>query len=97
MDILELQSRIREFNDARGWRQYHTPRNLAEAISIESAELLKLFQWDNKFGNPLRASELNDEVADILIYCLSLCNYLGFAADETILSKMQKNARKYPE
>lgn len=96
MNILELQSCIREFNDARKWRQYHTPRNLAESISIEAAELLKCFQWDNQFDNPLQSNELNHEIADVMIYCLSLCNALGVEADSIILEKMAINEKKYP-
>lgn len=97
----DLTRRIVDFRDARDWRQYHSPRNLAASISIEAAELLELFQWssDESIAEDVEArrSDLERELADILIYCLLLANDTGINPAEAIASKLAENDSKYPK
>lgn len=86
---------IRTFVRERDWDKYHAPGNLAKSVSIEAAELLECFQWNDQ----LQSSELehvHEEIADVMIYCIMLANKLGFDLDDIIRDKMQKNAKKYP-
>ena len=66
--------------------------NLAKSISIEAAELLKHFQWQNEYNQ----KEVEEELADILIYCFYMADQLNVNIKEIILNKMKKKAKKYP-
>lgn len=88
----ETMQKILEFRDERGWAPYHTPDNLAKFISIEAAELLECFQWNSEFD----PTHVNEELADVLIYCLQMTDVLGVDAKEIIFEKLEKNAIKYP-
>lgn len=92
MDKEEIILALREFVAEREWGQFHTPENLAKSISIESAELLELFQW----GTPDVQDELRDELADVLTYCFLLADKYGLDPEELILSKLEKTRAKYP-
>lgn len=100
--IKDLKLMIREFVQKRDWQKFHTPRNLAESISIESAELLEIFQWFLKEDSskikqdPTRQERIRDELADILIYSLSLSNVMEIDITETIKGKLTKNENRYP-
>ena len=83
---------LREFVAARDWKQFHTRENLAKSISIEAAELLELFQWDE---NP-DEERVREELADVLAYCLHLADDLGVDIDDLVLEKVAKNELKYP-
>ena len=89
--------RINKFHDDHKWRQFHNAKDLALSISIESAELLELFQWttaekavENKYES------IEEELADILIYSYTLAEKLGVDIDEIIEKKLVKNLKKYP-
>lgn len=88
----ETINRIRKFREDRDWSQFHTPENLAKAISIETGELLEHFLWDNNFNK----EEVSDELADILVYCVHMADSLGVNIEEIINRKMDKNEKKYP-
>jgi NTP pyrophosphatase (non-canonical NTP hydrolase) len=98
----KMKETIKDFVIERDWVKYHTPRNLAESICIESAELLEIFQWSSKDNhkkkesNNFHDSKIKDELADIFIYCISLSNTLEIDIAQTILKKIEKNKRKYP-
>jgi NTP pyrophosphatase (non-canonical NTP hydrolase) len=94
MDSLkELQSEIEQFNKDRDWDQFHSPANLAKSISIESGELLECFQWDeNKYDK----EEVNEELADVINYCLQMATVLGVDVKTIVEAKLAKNAKKYP-
>ncbi|OTQ85500.1 nucleotide pyrophosphohydrolase [Bacillus subtilis subsp. subtilis] len=96
-EIKDLINTINEFRDARNWRQYHNPKDLAISISIEAAELLEDFQWKSS-EEALKANEENirEEIADVLIYSLMLCSDLKMDVKEIIKEKVVKNGRKYP-
>jgi NTP pyrophosphatase (non-canonical NTP hydrolase) len=83
---------LRTFVTEREWDQFHSPENLAKSISIEAAELLELYQW----GQTPNQERVEEELADVLTYCIHLANRLGVDIDEIILSKLEKTRAKYP-
>ena len=85
--------RIKKFRDDREWKQFHTPSNLAKAISIESGELLEEFLWDNDNFN---LQNVKEELADVMIYCIHMANALDVNIEDIINMKMDKNELKYP-
>ena len=95
--IIDLLKEVESFRDARNWQGYHTPANLAASISIEAAELLEEFQWraDDKLSVDALAL-VADELADVLIYCLSMALACGFDVSTIVRAKMAKNGIKYP-
>ncbi|MGK9267795.1 nucleotide pyrophosphohydrolase [Bacillus inaquosorum] len=96
-EIKDLINTINEFRDARNWRQYHNPKDLAISISIEAAELLEDFQWkSNEEALKVNEENIREEIADILIYSLMLCSDLDMDVKEIIEEKVVKNGRKYP-
>lgn len=89
--------RINKFHDDHKWRQFHNAKDLALSISIESAELLELFQWTTaEKGVENNYESIEEELADILIYCYTLAEKLGMDIDEIIEKKLIKNLKKYP-
>lgn len=98
--IAELRQKVQNFVDERDWNKYHNPKDVAISIAIEAAELMEHFQWINE--NELdeivkeRSVELQDELADILIYCLSFANVVGIDISHAVTEKIQKNESKYP-
>ena len=89
----ETLERIKKFRDDRDWQQFHTPSNLAKAISIESGELLEEFLWDNDNFN---LQNVKEELADVMIYCIHMANALDVNIEDIINMKMDKNELKYP-
>jgi dCTP diphosphatase len=101
-NIPSLTTRIRAFAQARDWGQFHTPKNLAMALSVEVAELTEHFQWlttDEARAlkdNPEAKAELESEVADIAIYLLRLADVLEIDVASAIRAKMEKNEKRFP-
>ncbi|MEW5888495.1 MAG: nucleotide pyrophosphohydrolase [Pseudomonadota bacterium] len=95
-----LRERLREFADARGWRGYHTPKNLAMALIVEAAELVEHFQWATPEESCRLAADkreaVRDELADVLIYLVELADVLDVDLLEAAYAKLRKNAIKYP-
>lgn len=89
----ETMERIKKFRDDRDWQQFHTPSNLAKAISIEAGELLEEFLWDNDNFN---LQNVKEELADVMIYCIHMANALDVNIEDIINMKMDKNEMKYP-
>ena len=93
----ETIDKVLAFRDERDWKQYHTPKDLAISLSLEAAELLEVFQWS---GSDLecrdKLPELREELADVLMYAISLADRLDLDLDEIIQEKVKKNAEKYP-
>ena len=87
-----LLEELIEFQKERDWKKFHTPENLAKSISIEAAELLEHFQWQKEYDK----SEVAEELADVLIYCMYMADSLNLDIKEIIRNKMKKNAIKYP-
>lgn len=92
MNNEELITALRAFVEVRDWGQFHTPENLAKSVSIEAAELLENYQW----GNPANLENVQDELADVLTYCLLLADKLGMDPNEIVLEKLAKTQQKYP-
>lgn len=95
--IQELRNLTKNFVQERNWESYHSPRSLAEAISIEAGELLEnfLFQKTDQGNGNIEA--ITDEMADIFIYLMSLSNTLELPSfSQRIYEKMEKNRQKYP-
>lgn len=88
----ELLEALRQFVAERNWQQFHTPENLAKSISIESAELLELFQW----SEPSNIDEVKDELADVLTYCILLADKYDVDVEKIVLEKLEKTKAKYP-
>jgi NTP pyrophosphatase (non-canonical NTP hydrolase) len=100
--VAELRVLVRSFVDARDWRQFHSPKNLAMSLAIEAAELMEHFQWistENSreiAADPGQLTEVSDELADVLCYALAMANEMGIDLSTAIRSKMKKNELKYP-
>ncbi|MDQ0221436.1 nucleotide pyrophosphohydrolase [Peribacillus cavernae] len=96
-DIQYLINQINQFRDERNWRQFHNPKDLAISISIEAAELLEDFQWiSSEEALEKNKENIKEEIADVLIYSLMLCDELGLDVKEIVEEKMGKNGEKYP-
>jgi NTP pyrophosphatase (non-canonical NTP hydrolase) len=86
-----------KFRDERDWKQFHTSKDLALAISIEAAELNELFLWkQGTDAENIDVEALKDELGDIFAFALLLAEKHGLDAEELVLSKVKKNAEKYP-
>lgn len=98
--LQDLKGRVAAFVAERDWQQFHTPKNLSMSIAIEAAELMEHFQWLTVEASrnlaPEALAEIGEELADIVIYSLSLANTLGLDLARTVEAKMEKNVRKYP-
>lgn len=96
----DLTRQIVAFRDERDWKQFHSPKNLAASISIEAAELLECFQWssDETIAEDVekRRGEIEEEIADVLIYALLLAHDTGIDPAEAVQRKLTKNDAKYP-
>ncbi|MEO6321277.1 MAG: nucleotide pyrophosphohydrolase [Polaromonas sp.] len=99
-DLQTLTQALRDFAQARDWAQFHSPKNLASALSVEAAELLEHFQWlteaqSHSLDAPKKA-EVAAEAADVLLYLLQLCDKLDIDLVEAARLKMVVNGEKYP-
>ncbi|MFI6108829.1 nucleotide pyrophosphohydrolase [Streptomyces sp. NPDC051310] len=101
-DVRELQRRLAEFAASREWQPYHTPKNLAAALSVEAAELLEIFQWltpeeaARVMDDPDAAHRVADEVADVLAYLLQFCGVLGVDPLAALSAKIDRNELRFP-
>ncbi|TLZ64972.1 MAG: nucleotide pyrophosphohydrolase [Methanobacteriota archaeon] len=96
--VAALRSRVDTFVRARDWEKFHRLSNLAKAISVEAAELLELFQWRGE-SDPLDVrlrTRAEEELADVVIYCLSAANSLDLDLSDAVLRKLKRNEAKYP-
>jgi dCTP diphosphatase len=99
-DLAALRDRLRDFAAARDWDQFHSPKNLAMALSAESAELLEIFQWlteEQSRALPTEAkASASDEIADVLLYLIRLADKLEIDPIAAAERKLEANERKYP-
>jgi NTP pyrophosphatase (non-canonical NTP hydrolase) len=97
-----VRAAVRDFVEARDWQQYHTPKHLAMSIAIEAAEIMEHFQWfdaeesTERMADEGRRAEVADELADVMIYCLSLANSLDIDASAAIGKKLVRNESRFP-
>ncbi len=100
--IADLRAQVRAFVAERDWAQFHSPKNLSMAIAIEAAELMEHFQWltieesEGLVEEGTARGQVVGELADVLIYCLSLANALDVDLSEAIVRKLAHSAGKYP-
>ena len=100
MDLAAIRQRLREFAEERDWEQFHSPKNLSMALSVEAAELVEHFQWLTEAQS--RSSDVVDpdavaaEVADVQIYLVMLADKLGIDIERAVAEKISANAVKYP-
>jgi NTP pyrophosphatase (non-canonical NTP hydrolase) len=98
--LRELQQRLAAFAAARDWERFHSPKNLAMALSVEAAELVEEFQWlteaESAQLDPQRKERVRLELADVLIYLLRLADRLDVDLVRAAEDKIALNERKYP-
>lgn len=90
----EIIEALLKFRNERDWEQFHNPKDLALAISIESAELLELFLW--KKSEDANTEKVKEELADIFSFAFLLAEKYGFDVKEIVLDKIRANGEKYP-
>ncbi len=101
MDYSRLMDRLLEFRKARDWDQYHDPKNLAMALSIEAGELMEHFLWVDKKQiecfDESKIEQISDEIADVFIYLSYLAFGLDIDIEKAVERKLVLNAEKYPD
>lgn len=90
----EVIKRLRQFRDERDWKQFHNPKDLALALSIESGELLETFLW--KRPEDADIESVKEELADVFAFGLLLADAYDFDIEQIIMAKIAKNEKKYP-
>jgi NTP pyrophosphatase (non-canonical NTP hydrolase) len=100
LGLEDLRSAISAFIQERDWEQFHSPKNLAMALSVEVAEIVEHFQWlteeDSKNLPPEKMAEVREEIGDVMIYLTELADKLGIDPVEAAKVKMTINGQKYP-
>lgn len=100
MDMNALKSALRAFAAERDWEQFHSPKNLAMALSVEVAELVEHFQWLSEEQSRSLPPETREraaaEIADVQIYLARLADILEIDIEEAVGAKLQSNRLKYP-
>lgn len=102
VDFTALEAALQKFADERDWQKYHSPKNLAMALTGEVGELVELFQWCSESesksvaARPETARAVRDELADVLLYLVRLSSVLGVDLNEAVVHKLASNAQKYP-
>ena len=98
--LIALRDRLRAFSRERDWDQFHSPKNLSAALSVEAAELLEHFQWlkeDESFAlSPEKRAKVAEEIADVLLYLVRIADKLDIDVLDAALKKIDANGRKYP-
>jgi dCTP diphosphatase len=99
-EVEQLKQRLREFAQARDWEQFHSPKNLAMALSVEVAELVEHFQWLTEAQSREVGAKVHEEVAmeiaDIFIYLLRLADQLDIDPMQSAIRKIEINEQRYP-
>ena len=106
-DLNEISKYLSNFAKKRDWEQYHTPKNLACALSVEASELLEIFQWKNieqekelLSKDNTERKKVEDEISDIVTYAIRLCDVLDIDLETVMkenLKKMKKNTGRSSE
>jgi len=100
MDMNTLRIRLREFADTRDWNQFHSPKNLCMALSVEVSEIMEHFQWlteeQSKNLPPDKLDEIATELADTLLYLIRLADKLHIDLLAAAFNKIELNKQKYP-
>ena len=100
MDIFKIQNQLQKFASERDWEQFHSPKNLSMALSVEASELVEIFQWltleESDFPDQKQLDSIRSEVADIAMYLIRFCDVLKINLEEAIEEKFIENGNKYP-
>ena len=101
MDIKTIQKQLPDFADERDWDQFHNPKNLAMALSVEASELVEIFQWltpeqAEEIMDSSQSDHVKEEVADVMIYLLRLADKLDIDLESIVNDKIVQNGKKYP-
>ena len=100
MDIFKIQNQLQKFASERDWEQFHSPKNLSMALSVEASELVEIFQWltleESNFPDQKQLDSIRSEVADIAMYLIRFCDVLKINLEEAIEEKFIENGDKYP-
>jgi NTP pyrophosphatase (non-canonical NTP hydrolase) len=99
-ELDELRQQVGDFARERDWDQFHSPKNLAMALTVEAAELMEIFQWlteeQSRAPDPEAAAAASEEIGDVLIYLVRIADQLGIDPLDAARRKLAANARKYP-
>ncbi|MCR4263561.1 MAG: nucleotide pyrophosphohydrolase [Candidatus Roizmanbacteria bacterium] len=97
----KIRERIIQFRDARDWKQFHNPKDVALSMVLEAGEVMEHFQWKNSDEMQdhiiKHRDEIGDELADVIYWVILMCHDLDIDIFEAINRKMEKNEKKYPE
>jgi dCTP diphosphatase len=100
LGLEDLRSAISAFIQERDWEQFHSPKNLVMALSVEVAEIVEHFQWlteeQSKDLSPVKLAEVREEIGDVMIYLTELAETLGIDPVEAAMAKVETNTEKYP-
>lgn len=100
MNMEKIESLIKDFSTKRDWEQFHNPKNLSMALSVEASELVEIFQWlDFEQASNLEGEKkehAKQEIADIAVYLIRMCMKLDINLENAIVEKMKLNEKKYP-
>ncbi|MBT4733365.1 nucleotide pyrophosphohydrolase [Candidatus Woesearchaeota archaeon] len=101
MDIESIQKQLSEFADERDWDQFHNPKNLAMALSVEASELVEIFQWLTPEQSEVimdsdESEHVKEEMADVMIYLIRMADKLNVDLEKAVADKIVKNAEKHP-
>ena len=100
MNEQKIKHKLREFAKERNWEQFHTLKNLAISINLESSELLEIFQWEKEDftskNNKSVKARIEEEIADILLYLIRFADLSKIDLEKVCLEKIELNKKKYP-
>ena len=101
IDVEKLLVKINNFSNERDWNQFHSIKNLTMALSVESSELVEIYQWlsekeSNDNSNEIIKQKAREELADIFIYLLRIAEKLNIDLENAALDKLDLNEIKYP-
>jgi len=102
MNIKNIQKKLSDFADERDWNQFHNPKNLAMALSVEVSELVEIFQWltpeqAEAIMSTNESEHVKEEIADVMIYMIRLAGKLNVDLEDAVADKIVKNSEKYPK
>lgn len=99
VDLKKIKDELKNFSKERDWEKFHTPKNLAMALTVEVSELLEIFQWSLDSGQDViknSKEEIESEIADIFNYLVKLVDLLDIDLEKIALKKIDLNSKKYP-
>ena len=100
MNYEKINNEIKKFVEERDWDQFHSPKNLSMALSVEASELVEIYQWqkedDYKTGDVKIKDAVKDELVDIFFYLMRMCHKTNIDLEKSFYEKMEKNKKKYP-